>query len=473
VNAVAAFLDKNPLFAFGVSFVVFLVIPLVSDLADRSRKWVSAETAYSNLRDEVEPQLVDIRGIDEIEDVGSPDISSFNKKVVQVTYTGDEDAFLYEMRKRFKEPAQTTLYILDMYDGNSMEVAQMLTRNGFRAVYAIRDGFQGSNGWQAVGEILFPKTVHVDTGNGATVSQDHKVNVSASAAVDTEALQSQTKESTILPSSFGTEARISSAPQPATVEPAVEPLSSIRPLSPYPLYPDLKPPTSPTPSKPASKSVHVSTNNGPAISDLKVDVSGAAIESAPAEAVAKAPFLPRPLSPYPQYPDLKPPTSPTPSKPTGKTIGLSSDNAATISDEKVDVSTQTSKSASFSFSFQSSPIKPASETPSLPRSSSPYPQYADLKPPTSPTTSKPTFKTVDAVTNSSSTISNQKVDASSPTTKSVAVSSSLGGGDGIDLASQSALVEPITEIPCLSRPLSPYPQYPDLKPPTSPTPSRP
>jgi hypothetical protein len=88
---------------------------------------------------------------------------------------------------------------------------------------------------QAVGEILFPKTVHVDTGNGATVSQDHKVNVSASAAVDTEALQSQTKESTILPSSFGTEARISSAPQPATVEPAVEPLSSIRPLSPYPL----------------------------------------------------------------------------------------------------------------------------------------------------------------------------------------------------------------------------------------------
>jgi hypothetical protein len=65
-------------------------------------------------------------------------------------------------------------------------------------------------------------------------------------------------------------------------------------------YPDLKPPTSPTPSKPASKSVHVSTNNGPAISDLKVDVSGAAIESAPAEAVAKAPFLPRPLSPYPQ-----------------------------------------------------------------------------------------------------------------------------------------------------------------------------
>ena len=114
MNAVAAFLDRYPLFAFGFSFVVFLVMPLVSDLTDRSRKLVSAETAYSNLRDEVESQLVDIRDIDEIKDVGSPDISSFNKRVVQVTYTGDEDAFLYEMRKIFKEPLQTALYILDM-----------------------------------------------------------------------------------------------------------------------------------------------------------------------------------------------------------------------------------------------------------------------------------------------------------------------------------------------------------------------
>lgn len=86
---------------------------------------------------------------------------------------------------------------------------------------------------QAVGEVLFPKTVLADSRNGATVSQDHKVIVSGSAAVDTEDLQIQTKESTKLPSSFGTEARITSASQTATVEPAVEPLSSIRPLSPY------------------------------------------------------------------------------------------------------------------------------------------------------------------------------------------------------------------------------------------------
>ena len=54
MNAVAGFLDRYPLFTFGFSFVVFLVMPLVSDLTDRSRKLASAETAYSNLRDEVE-----------------------------------------------------------------------------------------------------------------------------------------------------------------------------------------------------------------------------------------------------------------------------------------------------------------------------------------------------------------------------------------------------------------------------------
>jgi hypothetical protein len=65
-------------------------------------------------------------------------------------------------------------------------------------------------------------------------------------------------------------------------------------------YADLKPPTSPTPSKPTFKTVDAVTNSSSTISDQKVDVSAAAIESAPAEAVAKAPFLPRPLSPYPQ-----------------------------------------------------------------------------------------------------------------------------------------------------------------------------
>ncbi|GLJ30714.1 hypothetical protein SUGI_0608760 [Cryptomeria japonica] len=461
VNDVAAFLDKYPFFAFGVSFVVFFVVPLLGDQVDKSNKWATAEEAYSKLRDEKESQLVDIRTVDEINDIGSPDVSSFNKEVVQVTYDGDDIAFLGEMLNRFKEPDNATLYILDMYDGKSMQVAQMLTRNGFKTAYAIRDGFQGSNGWQAVEEKLFTNSTQVVARDGATVSPNPKINASASSTVKQESLQDKSTESRTMPSSMDPEVRtnlvplgapvmpdkkvdvttpvpssldrdvgVNSASQTAPVEVSSQAPSLPRALSPYPQYPDLKPPTSPTPSKPTSKTVDAATDNGAAMADEKVVVG-----------VSETPFFSQALSPYARYPDLKPPTSPTPSKPTGMALDSATNNGPVISDQIVDGSARITKSAI--------------ETPCFSRPLSPYAQYPDLKPPTSPTPSKPSLgKAIDAATGRIPLVLDQNVDELAPAIK-------------------SAPIAPAFEASCHYKTLSPYSVYPDLKPPTSPTPSRP
>ncbi|KAH9301438.1 hypothetical protein KI387_013021, partial [Taxus chinensis] len=398
VNDVAAFLDKYPFFAFGVSFVLFFVIPLLKDQYDKSTKWVTAEDAYYKLRDEMEPQLVDIRTIDEITYAGSPDVSSFNKEVAQVTYEGDDSLFLGEMLSRFKKPAKTTLYILDMYEGNSMQVAQMLTRNGFKAAYAIRDGFQGGDGWQAVEERLFTNTARVVTRNGATVSPNHKVNSSASLTVKQESLKNQRTESTSIPSSMGPEVVTSSASQLASV------------IS----------------HKKADGST-LATDYESVSSSLDIEVGiNLASQAAPVDVSSELPCLPRPLSPYPQYPDLKPPTSPTPSKPISKTVDASTNNAAAMADQKADIS--------------------VSEAPRFSQPLSPYTQYPDLKPPTSPMPSKPTAQATDPATINSSVISNQNVDGSARITESAFLSSS----------SQQPPIEPATEASFSSRPLSPY-----------------
>ncbi|XP_057863263.2 protein THYLAKOID RHODANESE-LIKE, chloroplastic isoform X2 [Cryptomeria japonica] len=407
VNDVAAFLDKYPFFAFGVSFVVFFVVPLLGDQVDKSNKWATAEEAYSKLRDEKESQLVDIRTVDEINDIGSPDVSSFNKEVVQVTYDGDDIAFLGEMLNRFKEPDNATLYILDMYDGKSMQVAQMLTRNGFKTAYAIRDGFQGSNGWQAVEEKLFTNSTQVVARDGATVSPNPKINASASSTVKQESLQDKSTESRTMPSSMDPEVRtnlvplgapvmpdkkvdvttpvpssldrdvgVNSASQTAPVEVSSQAPSLPRALSPYPQYPDLKPPTSPTPSKPTGMALDSATNNGPVISDQIVDGSARITKSA-----IETPCFSRPLSPYAQYPDLKPPTSPTPSKPSlGKAIDAATGRIPLVLDQNVDELAPAIKSA---------PIAPAFEASCHYKTLSPYSVYPDLKPPTSPTPSRP------------------------------------------------------------------------------------
>ncbi|KAL4204150.1 hypothetical protein AMTRI_Chr01g130720 [Amborella trichopoda] len=46
----------------------------------------------------------------------------------------------------FKVPS-TTLFILDKFEGNSTQVAELVTANGFKAAFALKDGAEGSRGW--------------------------------------------------------------------------------------------------------------------------------------------------------------------------------------------------------------------------------------------------------------------------------------------------------------------------------------
>ncbi|KAI6677814.1 hypothetical protein NL676_038610 [Syzygium grande] len=96
--------------------------------------------------------------------------------------------------------------------------------------------------------------------------------------------------------------------------PVVEEISTgkavaTRPLSPYPRYEDLKPPTSPSPSvpitqPPSSVSVAVSGNGAPPPQPL--------MTNNPKDREEHEERKLGPLSPYTAYEDLKPPTTPTP-----------------------------------------------------------------------------------------------------------------------------------------------------------------
>ncbi|MCD7470480.1 hypothetical protein HAX54_010390 [Datura stramonium] len=95
------------------------------------------------------PALLDIRAPAELREVGSPDIRDLKKKPVTVVYKGeDKPGFLKKLSLKFKEPEKTTLFILDKFDGNSELVAELVTENGFKAAYAIKDGAEGPrDGW--------------------------------------------------------------------------------------------------------------------------------------------------------------------------------------------------------------------------------------------------------------------------------------------------------------------------------------
>ncbi|XP_075519113.1 rhodanese-like domain-containing protein 4, chloroplastic isoform X2 [Primulina tabacum] len=147
------FAAENPIIAGGG--VVLLAFPVVvSQLLSKSKNWgvESAKTAYAKLGDDDKAQLLDIRAPGDIKQTGSPDIRSFKKKPVAVVYNGeDKSGFLKKLSLKFKEPESTTLYILDKFDGNAKQVAELVTANGFKAAYAIRDGAEGSGGWMKSG----------------------------------------------------------------------------------------------------------------------------------------------------------------------------------------------------------------------------------------------------------------------------------------------------------------------------------
>ncbi|RCV04602.1 hypothetical protein SEVIR_1G013200v4 [Setaria viridis] len=323
---------------------------------------VSARTAYQRLLEEPGVQLVDIRALKDAREAGAPDLREAKKKAAAVPYNGeDKNGFLKKLALRFKDPENTTLIIIDKFDGNSELVAELVTTNGYKAAFAVKDGAEGSRGWKSsnlpwkepakgfsldLGELFgdgsdgLPLTIGFAAATGLGVLAYTEIETLlqflGSAAivqlVATKLLYAEDRQKTlkqideffnkkVAPKDLVDEIKeIGQALLPLPGEPKSQPAletgtpaaapaaeattesapATPTPLSPYTNYPDLKPPT--PPSAPSAEA------------EAEVKVESTATE-APASVNSAPPARPRPLSPYPNYPDLKPPSSPSPSPP--------------------------------------------------------------------------------------------------------------------------------------------------------------
>ncbi|KAF8026973.1 hypothetical protein BT93_E0022 [Corymbia citriodora subsp. variegata] len=325
LDNVISFATENPVVIVGGA--VILALPLVLSQIFKPPKPFgvdSARNAYARLGDDASAQLLDIRAPVEFRQVGSPDVRGLGKKPVSIVYKGDDKpGFLKKLSLKFKEPENTTLFILDKFDGNSELAAELVTVNGFKAAYAIKDGAEGPRGW-------------MDGSDGLSVA----LGVAAAAGLGLLAFSEVETILQLLGSAaivqFVSKRLLFAEDRKETLQQADEFLNTK--VAPKELVDEIKqigrallPTTTSSKALPApteTSSEPASTNNTmqkietPAapIPEPKVEAAaGPPIEvnSVPKEEV-KAESLPgfvRALSPYPYYPDFKPPTSPTPSQP--------------------------------------------------------------------------------------------------------------------------------------------------------------
>ncbi|CAN1183569.1 Protein TIC 62, chloroplastic [Linum perenne] len=206
------------------------------------------------------------------------------------------------------------------------------------------------------------------------------------------------------------------APSPPEVKaPEPEP-AQIRPLSPYSVYDDLKPPTSPTPTAPIIPKVPSTTTS---------DTAGAE----PALVEAKIPNF---LSPYAAYEDLKPPSSPCPTPPVSS---KPSEAAPPVEPSLEPAGNDVAKVVATDIDGQSVQKQVVNSY------RSPYHVYDEFKPPASPSPTPP--------------------------------SSMEGATQGNDTILPAAVKDEQHKEETKEekrRPLSPYFMYEDMKPPTSPSP---
>ncbi|KAG1328241.1 rhodanese-like domain-containing protein 4A, chloroplastic [Cocos nucifera] len=240
------FFNRNPFFVAGVTFIWLVVIPLTQEYL-KNYKYISAIDAFRKLRDVPNSQLLDIRNKQSVRFMSSPNLKIFDKDVVQVEFTeGEEEDFVKEVMKNFRDPGNTIICVLDSFDGNSLKVAELLFKNGFKEAYAIKGGLRGKDGWQAIQETLLPPSVHVYPRKKSKATNPSDVNSQRTDEQNDEngrALASSTIHQD--------KNQNTGNDYIDSVETASETkLAPERPSSPYPNYPDLKPPSSPTPSKP-------------------------------------------------------------------------------------------------------------------------------------------------------------------------------------------------------------------------------
>ncbi|KAJ8561468.1 hypothetical protein K7X08_033945 [Anisodus acutangulus] len=241
------FFNKYPFFVAGVTFIWLVVIPLVEEYLQKY-KFISAVDAFGKLRDDPSWQLLDVRDNKSLAYLPSPNLRMLNKSVMQVEFRQgdeDEDAFVKRVFHNFNDPQNTTLCILDNFDGNSIKVAELLVKNGLKEAYAIRGGIRGKKGWQEIQETLLPPSVHIYPKKKVKGLQQQDSN---SGVIQANEINTQS------PSAIGVTQveKISNGSIKKSADSTSATKCGPRSSSPYPNYPDLKPPSSPTPSKPQS-----------------------------------------------------------------------------------------------------------------------------------------------------------------------------------------------------------------------------
>lgn len=345
IETVANFAGDNPVFVAGSAAI--LAAPLiVSQMLRKPKPWgvESAKTAYGKMGEDANAQLLDIRPPREAREVGRPDITGLKKKPVTVSYDGDDKTgFLKKLSLKFKEPKTTTLFILDKYDGSSELVAELVTANGFKSAYAIKDGAEG---WMSSGLPWTPpkRTLNLDLiGNITDVFGDALgeggdavtagLGVAAAAGLGVLAF---TEVETIL-QLLGSAAIVQvfskkflfAEDRKKTLQQVDEFLNTK--IAPKELVDEIKQigkallPTPVITSKilpsPAEVSPSAEAKNArPEEEDEVTSSSSSSSQPTPLQLnsvlKAEAPHsTPKPLSPYPNYPDYKPPSSPMPSQP--------------------------------------------------------------------------------------------------------------------------------------------------------------
>uniref|UniRef100_M4C9R1 Rhodanese domain-containing protein n=1 Tax=Brassica campestris TaxID=3711 RepID=M4C9R1_BRACM len=430
------FVTDNPLVIAGgvAAFAVPFVLSQVLNKKPKTFGVESAKNAYTKLGTDENAQLLDIRAAADLRQVGSPNIKGLGKKTVSAVYNGeDKPGFLKKLSLKFKDPENTTLFILDKFDGNSELVAELVALNGFKSAYAIKDGAEGPRGWVNSGlPWIEPKKnlsldlssltdsisgVFGESSDGVSVA----IGVAAAAGLSVLAF---TEIETIL-QLLGSAALVQLAgnkllfaeDRKQTLKQVDEFLNTK--VAPKELVDELKdigkaflplstsskalpPPAAEAATtttvdekepEPAIKVATAQVNSEPAI-----EAATAQVITEPTKTEAKPKPYPRPLSPYASYPDLKPPTSPTPvsSKGLPAPAPVAAEAATTtIVDEPEPELEPAIKAATAQVNSEPA-AKAATEqviTEAKPKSYSrplsPYASYPDLKPPTSPTPSHP------------------------------------------------------------------------------------
>lgn len=232
---------------FGCVFTWLVVIPITQDYLSKC-KFISAIEAFRKLSEDPDAQLLDIRDASSLRSLPSPNLGEFNKGVVQVEYKEeDEDGFAKKVLQSFPDPANTVLCVLDYSDDDSLKAAELLFKNGFKAAYGIKGGVRSKKGWLAIQGTSMPSSAQIKPRKKKKKKVDalHKMVVNGGLNQGTANVEDTS--STVIPT---VDSLKTSIKHEETSKSRPDMKIDSRSSSPYPNYPDLKPPSSPTPSKP-------------------------------------------------------------------------------------------------------------------------------------------------------------------------------------------------------------------------------